>query len=117
MAWRRWQDLATIVLGIVAFASPFVYGVALDSSIAMAAYAAGVLLVLSGLWTVSAEKPAASFEWIPVIVGAALFVAPWALSYTATTEMAWTSWIVGLLAVVNGIGEMVVLTRSAAQPV
>lgn len=113
MAWRRWQDLATIVLGIIAFASPFVFAVALDSSMALTAYAVGVLLVLSGLWTMSARKPAASFEWIPVIVGAALFVAPWVLSYTGTTQMAWMSWLVGAAAILNGVGEMVVLTRSA----
>lgn len=114
MAWRRWQDWATIVLGIVAFASPFFFGMDLAGYPAWTAYVVGIVLVLSGLWTGSAAKPAATFEWVPVIAGLALFLAPWLLAYTGTTQIAWTSWIVGGLAVLNGVGEMIVLTSEPA---
>lgn len=114
--WRRWQDGATIALGIAMLASPFYFGIALDGNTAWAAYVLGAILVLSGLWTVFTEKPAASFEIIPVIAGIALVAAPWAIGFSDVTGMAWTSWIVGALAIVNGLGEMVLLTR-AAEPI
>jgi uncharacterized membrane protein HdeD (DUF308 family) len=107
-AWKRWQDWATILLGVIVFATPFVFGVALDSAAAYTAYAAGVLLALSGIWTASTSEPNPGIEWIPAIVGAALFVAPWFVSYTHVPEMSWMSWIVGALVVLNSGAELLV---------
>lgn len=107
-AWKRWQDWATILLGVIVIATPFIFGIALDSVAAYCAYAAGGLIALSGIWTASTGEPRASIEWIPAILGAALFVSPWVMSYTHMPEMSWMSWILGALVVLNSGVELLV---------
>jgi SPW repeat len=41
-------------------------------------------------------------EWLTVLFGVALFVAPWVLTYTDRVGASWTSWVVGAVAVVLG---------------
>lgn len=41
-------------------------------------------------------------EWLAVLFGVVLFVAPWVLSYTDRVGAVWTSWVVGAVAVVLG---------------
>src|SRR5260370_36734881 len=48
-AFRRWQDYGTVVLGVLAFASPFFFGDTSQTTAAWTAYIGGVLLGLSGL--------------------------------------------------------------------
>ncbi len=105
-AWKRWQDWATVLLGVIAVATPFVFGIDLASTPAWTAYVMGILLVLGGLWAASTPEPNTAIEWVPLVLGAVLFVAPWVLSFTSVGTMAWMSWIIGGLAVVNGGGEL-----------
>ncbi len=111
-AWRRWQDWATVLLGIIAIATPFVFAIDLAGSAAWSAYVLGGLLVLSGLWSASTSEPNAGIEWIPAIVGIALLAAPWLVNYTTVTELAWMSWIVGVLAILNSGGELLFLGQT-----
>ena len=48
-SWKRWQDWATVVLGVLLFVTPFAFGAALGSVVAWTAYVGGVLLVIAGL--------------------------------------------------------------------
>jgi uncharacterized membrane protein HdeD (DUF308 family) len=41
-------------------------------------------------------------EWLTVLFGVLLFVAPWVLTYTDRVGASWTSWVVGAIAVVLG---------------
>jgi hypothetical protein len=41
-------------------------------------------------------------EYVHVVLGVLLFVAPWVLTYTAFAGASWTSWVAGVLAVVVG---------------
>ena len=116
-AWSRWQDLATILLGIVIFATPFIFEATAVTAAAWTAYVVGVLLVGAGLWSASIEEPLPAIEVAPLAIGAALFVAPWVLSYTGTTTMAWMSWIIGALAFVNsGVEFFVIQAEQEAAP-
>jgi hypothetical protein len=45
-AWRRWQDSATAVVGVLLFITPFVFGATGTRAAAWNAYVAGVLLVI-----------------------------------------------------------------------
>lgn len=108
-AWRRWQDWATVLLGVILFATPFIFGTTSDAASSWTAYVMGALLALGGLWSASTEEPVPGAEWIPLVLGAAVFVAPWILNFTAVAEMAWMSWIVGALAVLNSGLELLVL--------
>jgi SPW repeat len=107
--WTRWQDLATVLLGIVIFATPFIFEATAVTAAAWTAYIVGVLLVGAGLWSATLEEPMPAIEVAPVAIGAALFAAPWVLSYTGTTTMAWMSWIIGALAFVNSGLEFFVI--------
>jgi uncharacterized membrane protein HdeD (DUF308 family) len=45
----------------------------------------------------------AALEWLKVVVGVLMFIAPWVIGFTSTTGMAWTAWIVGVVLVVVGL--------------
>jgi len=116
-AWSRWQDLGTIVLGIVIFATPFIFEATAVTAAAWTAYIVGVLLVGAGLWSASTEEPVPAIEIAPLAIGAALFAAPWVLAYTGTTTMAWMSWIIGALAFLNsGLEFFVIRAEQEAAP-
>jgi SPW repeat-containing protein len=97
--WRRWQDWAVVVVGVLLFIAPFAFHATLGSTVAWTAWVGGVLLVIGGLWSLSA--PATRFtHWVEVLIGVLVFIAPWVLGFLALTAMAWSAWILGALAVI-----------------
>ncbi len=58
--WRRWQDYATMVLGVILFVTPSVFGDTGQTTAAISAYVLGVLVFLSGCSRRSCERPATS---------------------------------------------------------
>ena len=91
-AWRRWQDYATIILGVALFVTPFVFGDTSQGTAATTAYILGVLLVVSGLLA-AAMREANTVEWIPVILGVITFISPFVFGFTAVTAIAWAAYI------------------------
>jgi hypothetical protein len=67
----------------------------------VALIALGALLALAGLVALAMPGIVAT-EWLTVLFGVLLFVAPWVLTYTDRFGASWTSWIVGVIAVVLG---------------
>lgn len=103
--WKRWQDWATVVIGVLLFIAPFVFG-AVGSTAAWAAYIGGVLLVIAGLWNLA--SPATQYiEWAVVIIGVLLFISPWVLGFVDLTYMSWSAWVAGVLAVILGGWDLV----------
>jgi SPW repeat len=98
-AWRRWQDWAIVIIGILLFIAPFVFGATVGSTVAWTAYVGGVLLFIGGLWSLS-SPPTRFTHWAEVVIGILLFIAPWVLAFTAFMAMAWSAWIAGILAVI-----------------
>jgi hypothetical protein len=97
--WKRWQDWASLVLGVLLFISPFVFNGMSIQGAQWAAWVGGALLVVIGLWDLA--RPDNQFgEWLSGLVGVLIFVSPWVLGFTVLTQMAWSAWIVGVLAVV-----------------
>lgn len=113
-AWRRWQDWGTILLGVLVFATPFIFGIDLGSTAAWTTYVIGALLMAGGAWSASTDEPNPSVEWIPLILGGALILAPWALGFTNVVQMAWMSWILGALVILNSGAELFVLGQRPA---
>src|SRR6202035_2234396 len=99
-AWKRWQDYATIIFGVALFVTPLGVGDTSHSAATTTAYLLGVLLVLAGLLG-AAMREAHQVEWIPVILGVITFISPFVLGFTAVTAIAWATYIVGVLAVIN----------------
>lgn len=110
-AWKRWQDWATVLLGVILVATPFVFETTSDVASSWTAYVMGGLLIVIGLWAASMEEPTAGVEGIPLFLGIALFAAPWILSFTSLPEIAWTAWIVAVLVAVNAAAELLVLPQ------
>lgn len=113
-AWQRWQDWATVGLGAIVLATPFVFGADPASAAALTAYVVGAVLVAGGLWSASTATASVSIEWIPLIAGLGLFVSPWVLGFAADPVMAWMSWILGGIVIVNSAVEIFRPRRSLA---
>jgi hypothetical protein len=108
---RRWQDWANLVLAVWLFISPWVLsfaigGMAVDTggapaTGAMVAYAAwdawviGVVTAIVALWAMS--QFARWQEWVGLVLGIWLFIAPWVLRFAGARNPAWDHWIIGLL--------------------
>jgi uncharacterized membrane protein len=97
--WQRWQDWISVVLGVLLFITPFVFGATAIAPAAWTAYAGGVLLVFVGLWSLASPKNQA-LEWAEVVIGVLVFIAPFVLGFASLGTLAWSAWIAGVLAVV-----------------
>jgi hypothetical protein len=84
--------------GVLLFISPFVFGETGAGVAAGSAYVLGVLLLLSGILA-AAMREARGVELVPAVVGVVTFVSPWVLGFAGVTAIAWTAWILGVVAV------------------
>ena len=105
--WKRWQDWADVVLGILLFISPFVFGGMAVPAAEWTALIGGVLLVIVGLWNLASPANRAG-EWIEGLIGVLVFIAPWVLAFTGLSAMAWSAWIIGVLAVLSAASVLFV---------
>jgi hypothetical protein len=100
--WKRWQDWVIVVVGVVLFLTPFVFGATSGNpAVSWTAYVGGVLLAIAGLWSL-ASPSTRYLEWADVVIGILVFITPWAFGFTGLTAMAWSAWIAGILAIVLG---------------
>ncbi|HKY49882.1 MAG TPA: SPW repeat protein [Candidatus Limnocylindria bacterium] len=113
-AWTRWQDCGTVLLGVILAATPLVLETTSDVASTWTALVFGGLMVLIGFYAASMPEPTAGVEGIPLIIGLALFVAPWILSFTRVPEMAWTTWIIAGLLALNAAAELLALPQQSA---
>jgi uncharacterized membrane protein HdeD (DUF308 family) len=98
-AWTRWQDWAEVVLGAIVALSTLV--VSTSTAAMWTMILLGALIVIDGLFSLA--MPGMVYgEWIQMVLGVLLFISPFAIGYTEMTGAAWTSWVVGVLAVVAG---------------
>ena len=107
--WMRWQDWGAVVLGVVAGLS--VFFVTAPNAATWTLLLFGVLLLASGLWSLAMPGSVAS-EYVHIALGALLFISPWVLDYTDATGAAWTSWVIGVLAVAVGAAAVPVATTA-----
>lgn len=108
---NRWQDWANLVLAIWLFISPWVlqFGAAAQVApagavngptvaVSHAAWNAWVLGVIVFLVALSAIGNMEVWqEWWNIVLGAWIFVAPWALGFVGLPRGSWDHWIVGAL--------------------
>jgi len=113
-AWRRWQDYATIILGVALFLTPFVFSDTSQGTATTTAYILGVLLVIGGLLA-AAMREANNVEYVPVILGVITFISPFLFGFTAVTAIAWAAWIVGVLTVASAASLLLVNRNSRSQ--
>lgn len=103
---NRAQDWANLVLAIWLFISPWVLQFGAGSGaagaqmgvVSTAAWDAWVMAVLTFLVAISAVSRIEMWqEWLLMIFGIWLFIAPWVLGFTQLASASWDHWIVGAL--------------------
>jgi uncharacterized membrane protein HdeD (DUF308 family) len=99
--WTRLQDWVTLIAGAYAALSTIWVSTTGERDGFWALIVLGVLLALTALFSLAMPAVVAT-EWLTVLFGVLLFVAPWVLTYTDRTGASWTSWVVGAIAVVLG---------------
>ena len=99
--WTRLTDWATLVAGLYAALSPIWISTTGERDARWALIVLGALLAVTALCSLALPGVVAT-EWLTVLFGVLLFVAPWVLTYTERTGASWTSWVVGAIAVVLG---------------
>ncbi|MFC7623772.1 SPW repeat protein [Microlunatus sp. GCM10028923] len=107
--WNRWQDWAALVIGVYAFLSPIWTQTTTMATTAMIIL--GVLLAANALWSLAMPGAIAS-EYVHAGLGLLMFVSPWVLGFAGVTGMAWTAWILGVLALATGIWAIPYSTRA-----
>lgn len=102
-AWRRWQDYATMVFGIVVLISPLVFGETSHHTATLGAYVLGALLVVAGVVAAfNRDARRSLFVNAPGIVAVISFVAAIVLGFSGATGIALTAGVMAILTVVAG---------------
>ena len=99
--WTRLPDWGTLLAGLYAALSPIWVSTTGERDAFWALIALGALLAVTSLFSLALPGVVAT-EWLTVLFGVLLFVAPWVLTYTDRVGASWTSWVVGAIAVVLG---------------
>jgi len=97
--WTRWQDWATVILGIFLFFTPSFFGTAAGTLSAWDAWVIGIVAVILALMALNFPDTVIT-EWMIAIVGAWLFISPWVLNFVTRGSETWAAWIIGVLLLV-----------------
>jgi uncharacterized membrane protein HdeD (DUF308 family) len=103
-AWKRWQDYATMGLGVLLIVSPFIFGETSHHLSSYGAFVLGALLVLSG--TVAAATREARRSLIvnaPGIAAVITFVAAIVLAFKGVPGIALSAGVLAILTVLVGV--------------
>lgn len=110
---RRWQDWANMVFGMLLFFSPWAFGY--FETALIATWNAWILGVAVFIVAVSVLYQFKIWEeWVNLVLGAWLILAPFALGFTDTAFAMWTHIALGLL--IGGDALWAMLEKSHAAP-
>jgi drug/metabolite transporter (DMT)-like permease len=112
-AWKRWQDYATMVCGVLLFISPFVFGETSHHLSTIAAYVLGVLLFVGGIVAAATREARQSlFVNAPGIAAVITFSAAVVMAFGGLLEepgwpqpapgIIWSAGVLAILTVVVG---------------
>jgi uncharacterized membrane protein HdeD (DUF308 family) len=91
----RWQDWFNLVLGAWLIVAPFI-GLGVNHDVAAwNSYASGAVVAVFAIAAIA--RPHLWEEWLNLIVGLWLIIAPFALHFTVQSAPMWNQIIVGLL--------------------
>lgn len=111
MSGKRWQDWLMLVLGVWLFLSPLFLGYTDVARAAWNAYVVGSGLIAFSL--VAILRPALWGEWINLVLGAWLILAPFLLPHESGVAR-WNHLIVGILVVADALAA--IWMQPAQQP-
>ena len=102
-AWKRWQDYATMVFGVLLIISPFAFGETSHHLSSYGAYVSGTFLVLSGIVAAATREARRSLLLnAPGIAAEITFIAAIVLLFGGAPGIAWTAGVLAILTVLVG---------------
>jgi hypothetical protein len=109
---RNIQDIVTLVAGALLLASPWALGYLGDAHAAYAAWVGGAVVVVISI--AALIRFAEWMEWLALVVGAALILAPWYLGFVAVPHAVAAQVVIGSVVVAASISELWTFHRPAA---
>jgi len=104
-AWSRWQEWLNLLLGAWVFLSPWFLGFSQDQGGSWDAWVLGILLALVALWALAAPFSLGPV-WSAAVLGALLFLSPWALGFANLTAQAWNAWVAGVAVLILSVWDV-----------
>lgn len=89
------QDWANLVLAVFLFLSPWILGFSAEQYAAWNAWASAVVIAALAIGALSVFQEWE--EWLNVVAGLWVVVAPWILGFAAITSAMWAHVVLGLL--------------------
>ncbi len=106
------QDWISLICGVLLFVSPWALGFSGDPMAARTAWIGGAIVFVMG---VAALMQFAEWEeWVALIVGALVIIAPWALGFAALHAAMWSCVVLGGIVVLSSISEIWTVHHPAA---
>jgi hypothetical protein len=99
---RRWQDWLILIGGIWLFISPWLFGFS-RTNYSWDSFLMGVLLIVFSLMALGNNR--IWEEWVTLIIGAWIFISPWALGFAGAPDQ-WNFFIVGGIVFILSIWDV-----------
>ncbi|MBV9290131.1 MAG: SPW repeat protein [Hyphomicrobiales bacterium] len=103
-AGRYAQSWINLICGVLLFVSPWVFGFAGDVMAAWAAFVGGIVIAVMGL--AALVQFAEWEEWIALIAGVLMIIAPWVLGFAALTYAVFTFVVLGIVVALASVSEI-----------
>ena len=101
---RNIQDWINLICGVLLFISPWALGFSGDLMAARAAWVGGVIIFVVGV--IALVQFAEWEEWVALIVGALIVIAPWVLGFAVIHPAMWSCVVLGAIVVLPSISEI-----------
>jgi uncharacterized membrane protein HdeD (DUF308 family) len=105
-------DWLNLICGALLFISPWVLGFAGHMAAAWTAWIGGVVI---GVMAIAALVQFAEWEdWVALIAGVLMVIAPWVMGFAAMTYAVWTFVVLGLSVAIASVSEIWMVHHPAA---
>ncbi len=106
------QDWINLICGVLLFVSPWALGFLGDPMAARTAWVGGAIIFLIGV--VALMQFAEWEEWVALVVGALVVIAPWVLRFAPIHAAMWSCVVLGVIVVLSSISEIWAVHHPAA---
>ena len=101
---RNVQDYISLICAVVLFFSPWLFGFSSDDTASRTAWISAIVI---GVITIAAIVQFAEWEeWVAMILGLWLIVAPWICGFSGLSHAVTTFVVLGLIIAVASISEL-----------
>jgi hypothetical protein len=106
------QDWINLICGVLLFVSPWALGFSGDLMAARTAWVGGAIIFVMSL--AALVQFVEWEEWVALIVGALVIIAPWVFGFAAIHVAMWSCVVLGAIVVLSSISEIWAVHHPAA---